>query len=162
MKKLIALAVLTLLGAGACGSSKNKATPATTTTTAAAAATATSTTSAPTTSGPAASTSATPVAGVGLNVTQLAAGDQHACAVTAEGATVCWGYHRMGQLGDGTNADHSAPAKVSTTEQFKSVVSGRYFSCGLTADGRALCWGDNAFGQLGNGKAGPVPTATCP
>jgi hypothetical protein len=41
------------------------------------------------------------VAGLG-DVTALAAGRYHACAVLADGTVRCWGYNGSGQLGDGS------------------------------------------------------------
>ena len=98
-----------------------------------------------------------------LEATALAAGDQHACAVTAAG-TVCWGYNHYGQLGDGTTEDHFAPAPIAGGLELRSLAAGRYFTCGLAAEGRVWCWGDNSRGQLGDGtrdsRPEPVAAAT--
>lgn len=85
---------------------------------------------------------------------QVVAGDQHACALTADGTAYCWGYNRMGQLGDGTNTDRKVPTPVSGTTKFAKLAAGRYFTCGLTSAGATWCWGDNSSGQLGNGTTG--------
>lgn len=86
--------------------------------------------------------------------TDLASGDQHACALDSDGAAWCWGYNLQGQLGDGTGETSSSPVAVATDERFEQLTSGRYFSCGLTTEGRVWCWGDNSSGQLGNGENG--------
>ena len=90
----------------------------------------------------------------GFEVSAIAAGDQHVCALDIDGVAYCWGYNRMGQLGDGTNDDSSTPVEVATDQRFTSISAGRYFSCVLTAVGETFCWGDNSSGQLGNGATG--------
>ena len=42
-------------------------------------------------------------------LTNVAAGDAHACALKADGGVVCWGNNDFGQLGDGTNEDRFLP-----------------------------------------------------
>lgn len=79
-----------------------------------------------------------------------AAGANHSCAVTRDGAVWCWGDNTLGQLGV---ADPSAgptpvevlPAEAGATE----VTAGLDHTCALVADGAVECWGDNDLGQLG-------------
>ena len=89
---------------------------------------------------------------MGLEATAVAAGDQHACGLYADGAAYCWGYNEMGQLGDGTNEDSSSPVAVAGGHTFTTLSAGRYFTCGLDEEGAAWCWGANSLGQLGNGR----------
>ena len=49
----------------------------------------------------------------GFAATTVAAGDQHACALDPDGAAWCWGYNRMGQLGDGTLEARLEPTPVA-------------------------------------------------
>ena len=49
----------------------------------------------------------------GLTFSMLSAGTTHACGVTTGGAAYCWGVNDLGQLGDGTTTNSSAPVKVA-------------------------------------------------
>lgn len=51
------------------------------------------------------------VSGLDAGVTELAAGNEHSCALTSS-SVMCWGKNESGQLGDGTNADRSTPVNV--------------------------------------------------
>lgn len=52
------------------------------------------------------------VNGVPLQVTELAVGNGHSCALTTTGAVKCWGNNNFGQLGDGTTTPHTTPVGV--------------------------------------------------
>jgi hypothetical protein len=67
-----------------------------------------------------------------------------------------------GQLGSAREpgAPASAPAPVSTTEQFSLADSGRYHSAGISTSGKLYTWGLNDFGQLGR-DATDSELATC-
>ncbi|HEX3160512.1 MAG TPA: Ig-like domain-containing protein, partial [Gemmatimonadaceae bacterium] len=101
------------------------------------------------------------VAGDQLIASTVAAGSQHACALTATGAALCWGSNVLGQLGDGTTTDRTTPGPVSGGRIYKAIAVGEYNSCALTAEGAAYCWGDNSYGNLGDGTFDNrrVPTA---
>ena len=79
----------------------------------------------------------------------------HACGVTRSGAAYCWGGNTVGQLGDGSRTDRTAPVAVAGGLTFKTVSAGGSHSCGLTTDQNVYCWGDNRYGQLGNGSRDP-------
>ena len=95
-----------------------------------------------------------PVAAFGLtkNVSAIAFGDIHGCALTAAGVVKCWGYNGYGALGDNTTT--SSPRAVGVYNMgatVKGIAAGGYHSCAVTTQGRVKCWGFNAYGQLGNG-----------
>ena len=100
------------------------------------------------------STTTTTEAVAGFAASEITAGDQHACALDPDGAAYCWGYNRMGQLGDGTGTDSRAPVAVAGNLRFKALSAGRYFTCGLTSAGATWCWGDNSRAELGDGTTG--------
>ncbi|HEX8112963.1 MAG TPA: hypothetical protein VF516_34765, partial [Kofleriaceae bacterium] len=46
------------------------------------------------------------------SVLDVSAGEQHTCAVLADGSVACWGDDRFGQLGDGILADQTPVAPL--------------------------------------------------
>ncbi len=52
------------------------------------------------------------VFGLGAEVVDLSAGDNHTCAVMATGEVMCWGANDVGQLGDGTTTTQDRPVVV--------------------------------------------------
>jgi len=87
----------------------------------------------------------------GLAFTQLSAGDNHTCGITADGAAYCWGLNSQGQLGTtftdpcpGTGAGmcSTVPRAVAGGHTFTRLDSYANTTCGVTAGaGRVLCWG---------------------
>jgi Alpha-tubulin suppressor and related RCC1 domain-containing proteins len=93
------------------------------------------------------------VNGVTLQVTQIDGGTNHTCAVTVSGGAKCWGYNALGQLGDGTTTQPTAPVNVSGLGSgVTSIAAGEYHTCAVTVSGGVKCWGYNAYGQLGDGS----------
>src|SRR5438067_328979 len=97
--------------------------------------------------------SAVPVGVSGVtNASDVAGGDEHACALLSDGRVQCWGVADSGQLGDGTTTGFSnVPVTVSGMTTATAVITGAWHSCAVLADGTMQCWGRNMDGQLGNG-----------
>ena len=91
-----------------------------------------------------------PASGTALSgVTAIGAGDNHSCALTADGEVLCWGRNNYGQLGDNTTADSPVPVSVFNLSGVTALGVGATHNCALTAAGDVMCWGLNAYGQLG-------------
>ena len=88
-------------------------------------------------------------AGEVLEVTGLAAGGSHTCALT-DGTVQCWGKNSDGQLGNGTTTKSTTPVTVSGVSTATAVAGGGYHTCAWLADGTVQCWGGNGYGQLGD------------
>ena len=95
----------------------------------------------------------TPVDVIGLTtgVSNIAAGNQFACALTALGGIKCWGANFNGTLGDGSQSSRPVPADVLTlTFGVTAIGAGQRHACALTSSGGVKCWGGNFPGQLGD------------
>jgi len=95
-------------------------------------------------------------------VAAIAASQDHTCAVTTAGATLCWGgANADGDLGNGGSSNVTTATPVSgLSSGVTAIAAGSEHSCAVTSGGAVWCWGDNAVGQLGDGStrnsAGPV------
>ncbi|MFN2505151.1 MAG: hypothetical protein ABR540_13155, partial [Acidimicrobiales bacterium] len=83
--------------------------------------------------------------------TTIGAGGAHSVASGSAGTLWTWGYNGQGQLGDGSRADRSQPARVPSPDSVFTVGAGWFHSLAGGTDGRVLAWGYNGQGQLGNG-----------
>ena len=92
------------------------------------------------------------VAGLEKNITTLATGDNHSCAIQG-GEAKCWGAGGSGQLGNGNNENSTMAVSVMDlgVVSVTSIAAGGNHSCVIDA-GAAKCWGFNDFGQLGDGS----------
>ncbi|MBZ0118480.1 MAG: hypothetical protein K8H88_15870 [Sandaracinaceae bacterium] len=105
-------------------------------------------------------TSPTRVPSITGNVTALAAGRHHTCAIV-DGAALCWGENLVGQLGDGTSMERRAPQPVMGLSAAPVALSARTnTTCALLSDLTVECFGANDRGQLGIGSLTPASSAT--
>lgn len=91
------------------------------------------------------------------NVTQLAAGAEHALALTDSGKVYAWGNNRYGQLGTGnmvTKTQENKPVLVDslTGKGIVTIGAGTDTSYAVSEDGTLYSWGANYLGQLGDGN----------
>ena len=90
-------------------------------------------------------------------ITQVAVGDDHACALTSAAEVVCWGANDFGQLGDGSLAARSRPVRVLESGAplggVEEISVGWSHSCARLSSGEVRCWGRNQIGQLGDGTS---------
>jgi alpha-tubulin suppressor-like RCC1 family protein len=94
-----------------------------------------------------------PVSGLTANVTGIATGAWHTCALLGDGAAKCWGQNNFGALGDGTIGNRDAPADVTGVASGGSgIAAGGSHTCALVGAGRPKCWGQDKYGQLGAGR----------
>ena len=100
------------------------------------------------------SSSMTPVAvhGLSANVTAIALGNNHSCAVTSGNTVKCWGWNNEGQLGDGRTSRRLVAVDVpDLAGNVVAINAGYTHSCAMTQVGGVRCWGFNDKGQLGDG-----------
>ncbi len=99
-------------------------------------------------------------------ITQIAAGGLHTCALDQQGRMSCWGSNIAGQLGLGNDASDSArltPVPLPGLLGVRTISTGYFHSCAITAERGVVCWGLNDNGQLGDGSsvyARGTPVAT--
>lgn len=96
----------------------------------------------------------------GHTFTQLSSGNVFTCGVRTDGAGLCWGLNRLGQLGLGTftfTGFIPTPGVVVGGHTFQAIGAGSTHACGVTTVGGTFCWGRNVTGELGNGTFTPTP-----
>lgn len=89
-------------------------------------------------------------------VSSIALGDNHSCAVLHDGSLKCWGSNERGQLGFGqlgsVVGDSASELGVALPAVLAGPVSGLAaggaFTCAIV-ERQLWCWGDNEHGQLG-------------
>jgi alpha-tubulin suppressor-like RCC1 family protein len=84
------------------------------------------------------------------NAVQIAAGNDHTCALLRSGKVQCWGDASRGQDGPDSSGGPAA-REVRGLGDVAQIALGAVHSCARTADGAVRCWGDNTKGQLGTG-----------
>jgi len=76
----------------------------------------------------------------------IASGHVHTCALTASGATYCWGKSGWGLLGEVGEIEADAvlpPTRVGGVPSFTAIVAGAAFTAALDSSGQAWAWGQS-------------------
>jgi alpha-tubulin suppressor-like RCC1 family protein len=103
--------------------------------------------------------STVPVEAQGItSATQVATGEEDACALLADGQIDCWGDDAQGQLGNGKTTDSAIPVEAEGIADATEVAAGERHTCALLVGGHVDCWGGNEEGQLGDGSTSSSPT----
>lgn len=101
------------------------------------------------------------------DVSALAAGSSHTCALLGAGTIKCWGLNSSGQLGDNSTTNRPLPTtQVAGISTATSIAAGGNHSCAILANGNVRCWGANGSGQLGDNsitnRRSPITVAGLP
>ncbi len=85
------------------------------------------------------------------DMSSIATGAAHACALSRAGGVHCWGRNDHGQLGTGAKGEELLPARVLLPDEVQAVAvaAGGNNTCIIAANGDIHCWGANDSGQLG-------------
>lgn len=95
-----------------------------------------------------------------IGATDIATGEFHSCAITANKTAMCWGKNDAGQVGDGTLSRRQEPTPVYMSDTVAQIATGQTHTCARHTDGHVSCWGRAAAGAVGS--LGPnvlTPTA---
>jgi alpha-tubulin suppressor-like RCC1 family protein len=86
-------------------------------------------------------------------VTQVASGEYHTCALHTDGNVRCWGSNNFGQLGYGDTTQRNSPGPdINFGGNYAVAIgAGNNHTCAVMNTGSVKCWGWNTFGQLGYG-----------
>ena len=83
------------------------------------------------------------------NIVQVACGDFHVLALTADGEVYSWGNGTDGQLGIGTNSNQATPTLIKTLPKIAKIECGGGHSGFITSDFKLMMCGRGIDGQLG-------------
>jgi alpha-tubulin suppressor-like RCC1 family protein len=89
--------------------------------------------------------------GACVEVSELAAGMNHVCALLTDSTVQCWGQNSFGQLGNGTTTNFGKPSAVKSLSGAAQVAAGGSGTCARSSDLTLRCWGSDEEGELGDG-----------
>src|SRR3972149_6301499 len=92
-----------------------------------------------------------PVSGISGSVASIAAGSDHAFAVTTDGDVWAWGYGGSGALGTGDRGNQTTPVRVAGLSGVYVVASGSFHTLALADHRRVWGWGGKAARPPRNG-----------
>lgn len=96
------------------------------------------------------STSPVAIANSNQSVSDIAAGDSHACFVR-NGDVYCWGLGSSGQIGNGTTTATNSTIQGPVLTGVAKIAAGGDTTCAMKTNGDVYCWGRDDMGQVGNG-----------
>ena len=84
----------------------------------------------------------------GMSYRMVSAAQGSACAIRSDGALLCWGRNKMGQLAIGSTSPMHlrAPTRVGSDSDWQSVAAGQEQTLAVRTDGTLWSWGDEAEG----------------
>ncbi|MBN1771119.1 MAG: hypothetical protein JXB32_07660 [Deltaproteobacteria bacterium] len=82
---------------------------------------------------------------------EVGVGDDHSCALAADGAVYCWGGSSRGQLGIGGFDPRPTAVRVHGLDDATDLAVGFAHACVVRRTGRVACWGLNHGAALGDG-----------
>ncbi len=104
--------------------------------------------------------------GAGYVAVEIAAGDDHTCAILDNDEVKCWGDNTYGKLGTesttkigdgvGTFMSSLTGVNLGSTASPVSLSLGSDHTCVLFEDGKAKCFGLGSYGRLGRGDTIPI------
>jgi len=86
-------------------------------------------------------------------ISKVALGSYHACAISSFGLIFSWGRGINGQLGHGSMGNEEIPKQIEALErvQIIDIDCGDIHTVALSAKGGVFTWGGGQYGQLGHG-----------
>jgi alpha-tubulin suppressor-like RCC1 family protein len=95
----------------------------------------------------------TPVEVKGVErATQISAGYFSGYALLSGGAVKAWGRNGEGELGDGTNTEHTEPELIPGLTGVVRITAASQTAYATLANGTVDGWGSGFYGELGNGR----------
>lgn len=89
-----------------------------------------------------------------ITISEISAGFNHSCVLSAENRVFSFGANSFGQLGNGSKFKQLVPKETCEfSKKIAKISCGYNFSLFLTQQGSVFSCGDNSFGQLGLGKS---------
>lgn len=82
-------------------------------------------------------------------LTEVAASQGHACALTSGGRVLCWGVNYAGEVGDGSTERRPTPIEVLGVSGARSLAAADGLSCAILDDQSARCWGQQTTQPFG-------------
>ena len=91
-----------------------------------------------------------------IRLASVDTGGTSTLGIGSDGQLYAWGDNTNGQLGDGTDSQHTTPTRVAKPDgsgdgfTWTQAAAGRTHSAAVGSDGNLYAWGDNTQGQLGD------------